>query len=118
MKRDLDDTSVTVGSGNVFADIGVTDPELALAKSQLASRIAFVIRARGWTQKRAAKEMGVDQPKVSAIVRGRLSNFTVDRLLHLLGRLGEAVEFRFRNGQTDGSNARESKRAARKTMAV
>jgi predicted XRE-type DNA-binding protein len=93
MLRDLDDTSITVGSGNVFADIGVRDPELALAKAQFASRIRQIIGERGWTQSKAAKVMGVDQPKVSAIVRGRLRSFTLDRLLTYLARLNVTVSF-------------------------
>src|SRR3954447_2468762 len=93
MKRDLDDTSVTVGSGNVFADIGARDPDLSLAKAQFASRIREIIRERGWTQIKAAQVMGVDQPKVSAIVRGQVRSFTLDRLLSFLTRLDVTVSF-------------------------
>ena len=107
MKRDLDNTSVTVSSGNVFADIGVRDPDLALAKALFASEIRSIIRKRGWTQARAAEILGVDQPKVSAIVRGRLRSFTLDRLLTYLARLNVTVSFTL--------NANRSSIAARRS---
>ena len=91
MKRDMDDTSVTVGSGNVFADLGVTEPEMAMKKSQVASKIRETIQERNWTQTEAAEVMGIDQPKVSAIVRGRVGDFTLDRLIHLVIKLGQSV---------------------------
>jgi predicted XRE-type DNA-binding protein len=94
MKRDMDDTSVEVGSGNVFADIGVSDPELELAKAKIVLRIADIIRARGWTQAEAAKVMGVDQPKVSLVVRGR-SDYTLERLMSFLKRLGQGITINF-----------------------
>jgi predicted XRE-type DNA-binding protein len=68
------------GSGNVFADLGLPNPEEALAKAGLAQAIAETIARRGLTQDEAARIMGLDQPKISAIVRGRLSGFTQDRL--------------------------------------
>jgi predicted XRE-type DNA-binding protein len=104
MKRALDDSSVTLGSGNVFADIGVPNPELALAKSQLAARIAQTIRDHGWTRKRAARKMGIDEPKVSAIIRGRVRALTLDRLVKLLARLGQPVTIRFGDMSNEASN--------------
>jgi len=83
---------VTPSSGNVFADIGVADPEEALAKAQLASRIREVVRRRRLTQVAAAAVMGIDQPKVSALLNGRLTNFSSERLMRLLTRLGQDVE--------------------------
>ena len=83
---------VTPSSGNVFADIGVTDPDEALAKAQLASRIREVVRQGRLTQVAAAAVMGIDQPKVSALLNGRLANFSSERLMRLLTRLGQDVE--------------------------
>ena len=83
---------VTPSSGNVFADIGVADPEEALAKAQLASRIREVLRRSRLTQVAAAAVMGIDQPKVSALLNGRLTNFSSERLMRLLTRLGQDVE--------------------------
>lgn len=85
------------GSGNVFADLGLPDPEEALAKAGLAQAIAETIDRRGLTQDEAAKIMGLDQPKVSAIVRGRLSGFTQDRLTRCVLALGNDVEITIRS---------------------
>ena len=83
---------VTPGSGNMFADIGVPEPEEELAKAQLASRIREIIRGSRLTQVAAASLMGIDQPKVSALLSGRLTDFSSERLMRLLTRLGQDVE--------------------------
>lgn len=83
---------VTPSSGNVFADIGVPEPEEELAKAQLASRIREIVRGSRMTQVAAAAVMGIDQPKVSALLSGRLGNFSSERLMRLLTRLGQDVE--------------------------
>jgi predicted XRE-type DNA-binding protein len=85
-------TYFTRGSGNIFADIGLHEPEEALAKARLAEAIAETIRRRGLTQAESAAIMGVDQPKVSQIVNGRLSGYTQDRLIRYLTALGDDVE--------------------------
>jgi len=90
--HDTEERTYTVGSGNVFADLGLPDAEERLAKAQLAMRIHDAITARGISQAEAAKLLGVDQAKVSHIVRGRLSGFTMDRLFRYLGRLGCQVD--------------------------
>ena len=84
--------AVTPSCGNVFADIGVAEPEEELAKAQLASRIREVVRRSRLTQVAAAAVMGIDQPKVSALLNGRLTNFSSERLMRLLTRLGQDVE--------------------------
>lgn len=83
---------VTPSSGNVFADIGVADPDEELAKAQLASRIREIVRRTGLTQIAAAAAMGIDQPKVSALLNGRLTSFSSERLMRLLTRLGQDIE--------------------------
>lgn len=80
-----------VSSGNVFADLGVDEPEEALAKAKLVHQISRIIADNGWTQEQAAAVLGVDQPKVSALVRGRLSGFSMDRLLRFVSTLGYEV---------------------------
>jgi len=80
-----------VSSGNVFADLGLANPEEALAKAELALRIAELIRARGLTQKQAAELLHVDQPKVSALVRGQLAGFSLERLMRFLLLLGQDI---------------------------
>lgn len=81
----------TVSSGNAFADLGLRNPEEALAKAELAHKIAELIRAKGLTQKRAADLLQIDQPKVSALVRGQLTGFSLERLMRLLLLLGQDV---------------------------
>ena len=80
------------GSGNVFADLGLADPEEALAKAELARAISAAITERHLTQTEAAVLLGIDQPKVSALMRGRLSGFSIDRLLRLVLALDRDVE--------------------------
>jgi predicted XRE-type DNA-binding protein len=82
----------TVSSGNVFADLGLRNPEEALAKAELAHKIATVIGERALTQVQAAKLLAIDQPKISALLRGKLSGFSIERLLRFLLLLGHDVK--------------------------
>lgn len=84
--------TVTASSGNVFADMGLPEPEEELTKAQLASHIRHIIKRRSLTQVAAAALMGIDQPKVSALLNGRLANFSSTRLMRLLTALGQDVE--------------------------
>jgi predicted XRE-type DNA-binding protein len=86
------DIDITASSGNVFADLGLPNPEERALKSQLAIQIRRIIEDKGWTQAQAAEVLGVDQPKVSHLLRGRLAGFSVERLLTLVNRLGHNVE--------------------------
>lgn len=83
--------TITKSSGNVFTDLGMAEPEEALAKAQLAQQIAELIKTAGLTQAAAAKRLGLTQPKVSAILHGRLGGFSMEKLLHCLKRLGSDV---------------------------
>jgi predicted XRE-type DNA-binding protein len=80
------------GSANVFADLGLSNPDERLAKAQLASRIDDVIRRRRLTQQTAAALMGIDQPKLSRLLHGRLSGFSTQWLIDFLNALGQDVE--------------------------
>lgn len=80
------------GSGNVYADLKVHDPQEARAKADLAHQIVDVIDARKLTQVQAGKVLGIDQPKVSALKRGRLTDFSLERLLGFLLLLGHDVQ--------------------------
>jgi len=90
VKKRKGDIAVTASSGNVFADLGFAEPEEELTKAQLASHIRQVIKRRRLTQVAAGALMGVDQPKVSALLNGRLANFSSERLMRLLTALGQA----------------------------
>ena len=83
---------VEEGSGNVFADIRLPNPEERLAKADLAIRINETIRARRLTQTQAARVLKIDQPKISRLLRGQLSGFSTERLMHFLTMLGRDVE--------------------------
>ncbi|MFZ4702272.1 MAG: helix-turn-helix domain-containing protein, partial [Candidatus Methylumidiphilus sp.] len=83
---------VRASSGNLFADLGRPDAEEALARVRLAQQIAEIIERQTLSQAEAAELMGLDQPKVSALVRGRLSGFSTDRLLRCLMLLGQDVD--------------------------
>lgn len=83
---------VEAGSDNVFADLGLADAEEHRAKAELASRIGDVLRARRLTQAAAAEVLGIDQPKVSRLLRGYLANFSAERLMRFLTLLGRDVE--------------------------
>src|SRR6266536_1284027 len=93
-KSRANDAKAERGSGNVFADLGFRDPEERLLKAKLATKIAQLIEQKGWTQTQTAERTGLDQPKVSHLLRGRLSGFSADRLFAILNRLGQSVEVR------------------------
>jgi predicted XRE-type DNA-binding protein len=80
------------GSGNVFADLGLSRPEERLAKAALAHAIARLIRTRRLTQNDAALQLGIDQPKMSHLLRGQLAGFSTGRLMSFLIALGRDVE--------------------------
>ena len=85
-------TTVEPSSGNVFADLEIPDAGEALAKAKLAGRICAIIAERRLTQAKAASLLGVDQPKVSALMGGKLAGFSADRLFRFLNALGQDVE--------------------------
>jgi predicted XRE-type DNA-binding protein len=86
------DTDIEVGSGNVFADLGLDNPDERLAKARLAAEINAIIEANGWTQAEAAQELGTHQPVISALRHGTLKSLTYDRLVNWLVMLGRKVE--------------------------
>lgn len=91
-KRRETGIEVTVGSGNVFGDLGFDQPEEELAKAKLAAHIWKIVNDRKLTQTTAGKIMGLDQPKVSALLNGRLANFSSDRLMRFIAALGKDVD--------------------------
>ena len=81
----------TRGSGNVFADMGLPNPEKRLVKSKLARLINQTIDHKGWTQQQTAEALGITQPKVSDMSRGKLKHFSVERLMEFLAKLDHHV---------------------------
>ena len=95
-KERAEDARVTRSSGNVFVDIGFP-PEQAghlLIRSDLMIALSTIIKDRGLTQTRAARLLGVTQPRVSDLVRGRIELFSIDALVEMLGRVGVGVSVR------------------------
>ena len=81
-----------MSSGNVFADIGIENPEEELTKAKLVWEIEQIIKKKKLTQVEAAKMMGINQPKVSALIRRKLDGFSVERLIHFLNALGQDID--------------------------
>jgi predicted XRE-type DNA-binding protein len=89
-----EDIKIQSSSGNVFADLGLANSDELLIKAELVRQISKSIDAKKLTQTEAAKLLGVDQPKVSALLNGKLSGFSIDRLFRFLNALGSDVEIR------------------------
>jgi|SRR5450432_3977455 len=87
---------ITESSGNVFADLGLPNPEQELMKAELTLQIYRIIKQRGMTQVEAAKALGIKQPHVSLLMRNRAGSFSVGRLMEFLTALGQDVEIAVR----------------------
>lgn len=101
-----DDMEFTMGSDNPYADLGLPDADEMYLKAQLAHSIRRTIQARSITQKQAARLMGATQPKVSAIMGGKLETFTSDRLLRYLLQLGVPMSLTIYESKAALSQAR------------
>lgn len=86
------DSQVTPSSGNVFADLGFDNPEEMILKAELVRQISAAIKEKGWNQYQAAAALGIDQPKVSELVRGRFSGYSIERLFRYLNALDRDLE--------------------------
>ena len=85
-------SKVRQSSTNVFEDIGARFPERLRTRAQIMYRISQIIRDRGFTQDRAAKLLGIPQSKVSCLMNGKLSQFSLEHLFDLLNALDSDVE--------------------------
>lgn len=83
--------SIEASSGNVFADLDLPEPEERLAKAELARQIRRVITEREMVQGDAAELLGITQPQLTHLVRGRLSAFSMEQLMRFLTALGHDV---------------------------
>ncbi|MGE3556351.1 MAG: helix-turn-helix domain-containing protein [Candidatus Obscuribacterales bacterium] len=91
-KKADEEAYFTESSGNVFEDLQLPNPKALLAKTELVVEIARIIRRRRLSQAQAAKILGIDQPKVSALLSGKLTGFSLDRLLRFLALLERDIE--------------------------
>lgn len=78
---------VTEGSGNVFADLGISNPEQELLKAKLTLQIYTILKGSKMTQVEVAKVLRVQKPQVSLLTRNRAGNFSVGRLREFLATL-------------------------------
>lgn len=78
-------------SGNVFADLGLSNPEERLAKAELARQINDLIDQKSLNQTEAAKLLDIDQPKISALSKGKLAGFSIERLFRFLNILDQDI---------------------------
>jgi len=91
-KAKREDRRVLVGSGNVFRDLGRPDADEAMAKVELAFRIHTLIEHLGLNQTEAAKRLGTDRARVSNLMRGKLKEFSLERLFFFLNKLDQDVD--------------------------
>jgi predicted XRE-type DNA-binding protein len=111
-KRSADQT-ITRGSENVFADLGYADAEERQTKLRLAYAINGIVAGQGLTQAEAAKLLGLNQPKVSALTNYKLAGFSVERLMTLLTALDRDVEIVIsRRAKAPGRGGKISVKAA------
>jgi predicted XRE-type DNA-binding protein len=99
-KAMTDDVTVTRSSGNVFADLGLPNSEEELVKARLVVELRSHIKELGISQTAAAKLMGVAQPDLSKLLKGRVTGFSLDRLLGFVRALGTDVEIKLKPSRT------------------
>jgi predicted XRE-type DNA-binding protein len=80
------------GSGNVFADLGLPNPEERLLKAGIVSELHRLIKQRGLTQVKAAKLIGIHQPDLSLLLRGDFDDYSVERLMKMLTAFEQDIE--------------------------
>jgi predicted XRE-type DNA-binding protein len=86
------ENTVTPGSGNVYADLGYENPEEMLLKAHLVRLLSKAMKAKGLNQDQAAEVLGIDQPKVSALIRGQFRGYSLERLFMFLNAFDLDVE--------------------------
>ena len=104
------DTRVIPGSSNVFADLGLPDAGELMVKAGLAHRIGLLIDKL--TQAEAARLLGIDQPKVSRLLRGDLYGFSTEQMMRFLNDLGQDVAINVRPKPKSRSRGKTTVRAA------
>lgn len=87
---------ITRGSGNVFRDLGFSPDEAQnlYLRSQLMTRIEQFVERSGMTQTAAARALGVTQPRLNDLVRGKIDKFSLDALVNMLAHAGMRVEMK------------------------
>lgn len=86
-------TKIQESKSNVFRDLGfdIDESENLRIRSDLMIELSELIQNKGWTQAQAAELMGVSQPRISDLVRGKIDRFSIDSLIAMLGSAGVRV---------------------------
>ena len=101
VKKTGSPVKITESTGNVFADLGIPNPEQELVKARLTLAIYRIVRERGLTQAQAASVLSIKQPHVSLLMRNRAGSFSVGRLMEFLTALGQDVQITVRPARTE-----------------
>jgi predicted XRE-type DNA-binding protein len=96
MSTEHDEAAIVDGTGDVFADLGLQMSEDDMLKIVIARAISRIVLSGRYTQNEAAGIMGLDQPKVSKLLRGRLKEFSAERLIDCLLQLGYDIEVKYK----------------------
>jgi predicted XRE-type DNA-binding protein len=106
-RKTAKDIDYEVSTGNVYADLRFADSAEMLAKARIVSQIGHIIQVRKLTQVQAAELLGIDQPKISALLRGHFKGYSQERLIGFLTKLGMDVEIvvrpRAKKRQSEGA---------------
>ena len=92
MSKQNEELDIIEGSGNVFRDVGLRDPDAKLIKANLAAEIIRVLRESKLSNVAAAERAGVAETDISRIRNADLNRFTIDRLVRILNRLDRRVD--------------------------
>jgi predicted XRE-type DNA-binding protein len=92
----MNNTDITHGTDNVYADLGFSDATERQTKTRLAFTLNELLKIRKLKQREVAKLLGIPQPKVSALINYRLDNFSVERLMEFLTLLDQDVDIMIR----------------------
>jgi predicted XRE-type DNA-binding protein len=118
MTKGKNNRAVTGSSENIFADLGLRDADEKQTRVRLAVAVNRIIEAQRLTQNKAARLLGINQPKISALANYRLEGFSVERLMHFLNALDRDVEIVIRKKPRSRRNARTVVTAASISAAV
>lgn len=91
-EEEIADERVEIGSGSVYADLGLKNHDEMETKSNLVMEISKAIKKKKITQTQAAEIFGISQPKLSELLNGRFRGYSVERLIHFLNEIGQDVD--------------------------
>lgn len=92
----MENSKITKGSGNVFADLGFKNPHEHQLKADIAIQIIKIIKKRSMTQKQAAEKIGASQPDISKLKTGQVSGFSLERLFEFLTCLNRDIKIQIK----------------------